>query len=61
MDFVDPLITVGSELPIKVMPKDSYGNEVDISQKLILLNVKEVIVPEIPLYDNVCGILQVSW
>ena len=42
MDFTDPLIAVSSELPLKVIPKDSYGNEIDISQKLVLLNIKEV-------------------
>ena len=42
VDFTDPLIAVGSEFPMKVIPKDSYGNEVDISQKPVLLNIIKV-------------------
>jgi hypothetical protein len=41
LEFTDPIITVDGEIPIKVAPKDSYGNEVDIADKLVLLNTKE--------------------
>ena len=42
VDFTDPLIAVGSELPLKVIPKDCYGNEIDISQKPVFLNIIKV-------------------